>query len=701
MGNSFSKNNNNNELKKKPISQIIDYIATQYILTANFKSLENLIDKKYCDDLVILTSDIIDRYFTKIEVEYLVQRVEKGFETNKTDVIFFDKKNLDNFDTEKPLKKKRMCIGIAKYYIKIAHLFAAIVMTINPIYKYKNIDGNIETTTLFGKDKIPINTPRTITKINICASRIDSLTKNNTFIDLNNNITIQPNICSMNSNFEGNVKSLIEEPGIKELEELYYDNYDFVEGKFNGMKPETKKIYEEDLKIFYKVFTNSSTIPENIKSFKDISLKDYTKNKNCIGINPPLKEKFIGKYDIMGENIFSQYANHIKNMIYKTNKNQENLLNVINELFVYSTNPINNTREIRVNPTINDKKLNSIIQKTRNDIIKLYLSCEEDYKTGIKIYEKLVEKKIFENTKNQINTLNENIEKMYSYEKPLYNQSQKKDLSQDLTQKPEEELSQETEKELSQETEKELSQKPEEELSQKPEEELSQEPEEELSQEPEEELSQNEPQKLPENLTQRQEIPENLTQEIPENLKQEIPENLTQEIPENLTQEIPKEQITELPKEQITELPKDQITELAKEEIIELPKEQITELSKEEIIELPKEQITELHKNQITELAKEQITELPKEEITELPKEQITELPKEEIIELPKEEIIELPKEEIIKLPKEEIIELPKEQITELPKEEIIELPKEQIIELPKEESQKLTNKINTSYITK
>jgi hypothetical protein len=701
MGNSFSKNNNNNELKKKPISQIIDYIATQYILTANFKSLENLIDKKYCDDLVILTSDIIDRYFTKIEVEYLVQRVEKGVETNKTDVIFFDKKNLDKFDTEKPLKKKRMCIGIAKYYIKIAHLFAAIVMTINPIYKYKNIDGNIETTTLFGKDKIPINTPRTITKINICASRIDSLTKNNTFIDLNNNITIQPNICSMNSNFEGNVKSLIEEPGIKELEELYYDNYDFVEGKFNGMKPETKKIYEEDLKIFYKVFTNSSTIPENIKSFKDISLKDYTKNKNCIGINPPLKEKFIGKYDIMGENIFSQYANHIKNMIYKTNKNQEKLLNVINELFVYSTNPINNTREIRVNPTINDKKLNSIIQKTRNDIIKLYLSCEEDYKTGIKIYEKLVEKKIFENTKNQINTLNENIEKMYSYEKPLYNQSQKKDLSQDLTQKPEEELSQETEKELSQ--------KPEEELSQKPEEELSQEPEEELSQEPEEELSQNEPQKLPENLTQRQEIPENLTQEIPENLKQEIPENLTQEIPENLTQEIPKEQITELPKEQITELPKDQITELAKEEIIELPKEQITELSKEEIIELPKEQITELHKNQITELAKEQITELPKEEITELPKEQITELPKEEIIELPKEEIIELPKEEIIKLPKEEIIELPKEQITELPKEqitelpkeEIIELPKEQIIELPKEESQKLTNKINTSYITK
>ena len=47
------------------------------------------------------------------------------------------------------------------------------------------------------------------------------------------------------------------------------------------------------------------------------------------------------------------------------------MLNVINELFVYSTNPISNTREIRINPTINDKKLNE------DDILPIRLYVDQ------------------------------------------------------------------------------------------------------------------------------------------------------------------------------------------------------------------------------------------------------------------------------------------------------------------------------------
>ena len=64
MGNQTSSTTNkeeNGELKPKPISQILDYIATYYILTMDFKSLRKLYDKEYCDKLVILTSDIIQR----------------------------------------------------------------------------------------------------------------------------------------------------------------------------------------------------------------------------------------------------------------------------------------------------------------------------------------------------------------------------------------------------------------------------------------------------------------------------------------------------------------------------------------------------------------------------------------------------------------------------------------------------------------
>ena len=37
----------------------LDFIATDYIFSMNFENMKKLHDKKYCDSLVILTSDII------------------------------------------------------------------------------------------------------------------------------------------------------------------------------------------------------------------------------------------------------------------------------------------------------------------------------------------------------------------------------------------------------------------------------------------------------------------------------------------------------------------------------------------------------------------------------------------------------------------------------------------------------------------
>ena len=45
MGNAQSNNNNN---KKKSFEQIIDYVASNYILTQNFKDMENLSNMDYC-----------------------------------------------------------------------------------------------------------------------------------------------------------------------------------------------------------------------------------------------------------------------------------------------------------------------------------------------------------------------------------------------------------------------------------------------------------------------------------------------------------------------------------------------------------------------------------------------------------------------------------------------------------------------------
>ena len=291
----------NNELKAKPISHILDYIATYYILTIDFKSLRKLYDKDYCDNLVILTSDIIERYFTELEITYLSHRIKNGVEVNeesKDNVIFFNKETINKLDVQNSIKKKRICISIAKFYIKIAHVFAAIITTINPVYVYKDADGNTTRATLYEKGKIPKNTPREIYKLNICNNRINSLKNNHSLDpDENGNIVIGPNVCGINLDDAGNNKHLTDEPGIPELEQLYYDDkYDFKTGKFTAMSTKTEGVYKDDLTIFYNYFTGEQGLPENISKFKDINLRDYHKLNKCKRDKPLFKKKIKAEY---------------------------------------------------------------------------------------------------------------------------------------------------------------------------------------------------------------------------------------------------------------------------------------------------------------------------------------------------------------------------------------------------------------------
>jgi len=405
MGNQTSSTfneKNNGKLKPKPLFQNLDYIATYYILTMDFKSLKNLYDKEYCDKLVILTSDIIERYFTDLEITYLSERTQNGAEVNdKDNVRFFDRDMLSNLDVQNSIKKKRLCVAIAKFYVKIAHIFAAIVTTINPIYVYKDSEGNNVRATLFEKGKIPKNTPRDIYKLNICGNRINSLENKQTFEpDINGEITIGPKFCNINFGDDGKEKTLYDEPGIPELEELYYDDgYDFKTGKFTGMNENTRKKYLYNLQIFYKVFTGEKNIPKTITKFSDIKLKNYHNLKeNCRGSNPLFESKVKGP---LTNKLFKDYAENLKKMIQTANKNREALLTIINRLFVYVIDPQTNKKKIRINPSLTEESLQKIVVDTRALIIKLYLSCEIDYVNGLNIYEAIVEQKMFDTLKSQ------------------------------------------------------------------------------------------------------------------------------------------------------------------------------------------------------------------------------------------------------------------------------------------------------------
>ncbi len=417
MGNTSSNTNTNTNINiNKPnnsvetTAEVIDFIATYYILTMDFKSLRKLYDKEYCNKLAIITSDIIEKYFTDMEIGYLANRIQP---TNKKErLIFFNKDQLNKLDMIDQDKKQAICLEISKFYVKIAHIFAAIVTTINPVYVYKNASGEKVKVHLDEKDNIPQGTEFDIYKLNICDTRKSALERNYNTKNPNKNI-INPRVCSLNTNEDGLAKTLDEEPGIMELMDLYYDtDYNIEKGEFEEMSPEAKEMYLHDLKMFYTVFTGNEEMPLEIKQFKDIKLRQY---KRCEGTNPLFERAVFGS--VSEEPLFAQYAENLREMIDKANKGQNELLGILNKIFVYSIDPQTNKKQIRISPKINDNNIQELILETRAAIIKLYLTCETDYANGIQIYEAIIEKMILKTTENQIKSLTETKEKLFNGDK--------------------------------------------------------------------------------------------------------------------------------------------------------------------------------------------------------------------------------------------------------------------------------------------
>ena len=416
MGNVLQNNTNEKiDIDKIPIEQMIDYIATNYILTTNFTGLKKLYDQQYCNKLVILTSEILDKNFSYNEITYISNRIKEGSnektdektdETNgleKDKVVYFENPPLNHLDVPDITKKKHMCLGIAKFYVKIAHVFAAIVMTINPVYTYKDATGQTVKTGLLEKDKIPKNINRKLYKLNICDNRIRALKKGEQLDETTGNVSLQPKVCDMNVSKTGIDKTLADEPGITELMKLYLDDkYDFSNGNFTGMSDSTKTQFAKDLKLFYTAFTGNESMPAEITKFSDIKLRDYNKRPGCHGANPVLKTKYTIN---MKDKLFIDYAENTKKMIQSAADNQSKLLSVINEIFTYVIDPYSNKKVIRVNPKLTDDSLQKAVEKSRRLIVDLYIKCETDYVNGVKLYEAIVETKILETTQKQIEAL--------------------------------------------------------------------------------------------------------------------------------------------------------------------------------------------------------------------------------------------------------------------------------------------------------
>lgn len=382
------------------ILERLDDIASDYILGADFNTMRKMKEKDYCNKVTIVTKDILEKQFSHMDIEYLATRANDGWawetlfkststnpkdntvQYNATDSVGYIRK------IENP-NKPEMCLSISKFYVKIGHIFSAIVGTIKPRYRFSNGDTF---SILTPKKELPPEgeKPFELSENGFCYKRIETLK----FGSDKNPSSINPQFCNSNSKYN----SANDIPGVPEFEMLYYDSTD--ENGNPMMSDRSLSTYRKDLTTFYKRFTDEETLPNEVHKFSDIQLKQYSSSERCMDnkYNQPIQP--IG--DSKENSLFEDYALNLREMIQVTGDLQQNLVEILNKIF--TSKKKGDTLKITIQPKLTMTNVDKLIVETRNKLLELYLRCEEYFENGVNIYKAIVNERIINNTFEELIT---------------------------------------------------------------------------------------------------------------------------------------------------------------------------------------------------------------------------------------------------------------------------------------------------------
>ena len=453
-------NENNTEFLAK-----LNEIATDYILGQNFQDMVKLTNSKYCDDLVIITSKILKKSFFSKQIQTIYQSVVVGSDSvtdSQTGVGSVASMN-EPISNE---KNRQMCIEIAKYYVKVAHLFAAIITTLNPVFSWKSsasssrailsphipeppqaqapadadvaVEDNIAITALENKQYIPEMAKNVkVENLNFCNSRISDLIDMEEISDLidgknsipnkddtgvkstESEIKIKTKLCSSSLNNidgVGRTKTVYDLPGFAELTRLYNDKYNASKGRFDRMSAKSKEEKKRNVDLLYTLFTGDPKPPKDIKNFRDIPLHSFSDTADCSNIGSLLNKTYTGTTK---DKLFVDYVEQIKKMIYESNMIRNSLLEIIDGIFVSNTDEPNiqenpeSRMKYMIDPELTYERLNELIAESRKIIIKLYVNCEKNFIYTLKILQAIIETQMFETGQRQIRELERNIDAEY------------------------------------------------------------------------------------------------------------------------------------------------------------------------------------------------------------------------------------------------------------------------------------------------
>jgi hypothetical protein len=440
MGASLSTrlSESNMELRKR-----IDAAATKVILESNFTDLTNLTNEKHCNRLVKKVANVFQQNKDTVDLELLRQKLYTQQNQNDNDSIEIEhahapEKHKLKMKTKTPRIQnvEKKCIQISKFYVLFAHLFSCIVSTIDPSFKIVSHTKEKTSTSNSKDEKESPSSPST--SLDFCSSRIDALVNGELNENSDGDFIVKPNVCKTNISKSGTPLHLVDLPGMKALQELYNDLNDGSE------------VY--DARYLYTAFTGKDA-PDHIRRIDQVPLKVYNKDEECKdqknyggsggggrggggGGGDETKEEAEKKEErrdkerreiekermfyyynerdrkkneeenartgvylkgIVGslkERLFSEYVQHVKDMIQRAESNRSNLLGILSEMFVYTYGDGGSISGVIINPSLSYKHLQSLVARTRRIVIKLYTDCEEDYKNGLDIFFAMVQEKI-------------------------------------------------------------------------------------------------------------------------------------------------------------------------------------------------------------------------------------------------------------------------------------------------------------------